>query len=55
LAEPVDERWRVRGSVSGVTGVFPAGTHSFGIDCNEIAFPLRYNDARVTAVSISDG
>jgi hypothetical protein len=44
-----------RASVSGITGVFPAGQHSFGIDCNETAFPIMYNNARVTAVAISDG
>jgi hypothetical protein len=42
-------------TVMAVTGVFPAGPHSFGIDCNEdvidpsIAFP----QARVTAVALS--
>jgi hypothetical protein len=44
-----------RVSVSGVTGVFPPGEHSFGIDCSETAFPIRYHDARVTVIALSDG
>jgi hypothetical protein len=44
-----------RVAISGVTGVFPAGAHSFGIDCNETAFPVVYHQARVTAIAISDG
>jgi hypothetical protein len=39
--------------VSGITGVFPAGQHSFGIDCNETS-PIRYQQARVSAVALSD-
>jgi hypothetical protein len=46
-------------TISGVTGVFPAGQHAFGIDCNEdnITYPytdIAYDQARVTAVALSD-
>jgi hypothetical protein len=40
-------------AISGVTGVFPAGQHAFGIDCNELGF-IRFTQARVTAVALSD-
>ena len=39
--------------IAGVTGVFPAGQHSFGIDCNEEC-TIVYGEARVTAVALSD-
>ena len=41
-------------TLTAVTEVFPAGTHSFGVDCTEdIAFPMDYPQARVSAVSLS--
>jgi hypothetical protein len=41
-------------AIAGVTGVLPAGTHSFGIDCNEVDNDIVYHEARVTAVALSD-
>ena len=41
-------------SISGVTGVFPAGQHSFGIDCNDSGGGTQYAAATVTAVALSD-
>ena len=41
-------------TLTAVTEVFPAGTHAFGVDCTQdIALPMRYPQARVTAVSLS--
>jgi hypothetical protein len=40
-------------SISGITGVFGAGQHSFGIDCND-AQGIQYRNAVVTAVALSD-
>ncbi len=42
--------------VMAVTNVFPAGTHSFGIDCMQ-AGPgaIEYHQARVVAVALSGG
>jgi hypothetical protein len=41
-------------SMAGVTGVFPAGQHSFGVDCNEQISGVRFDDVMVTAVALSD-
>ena len=42
-------------TVMAVTDPFPAGTHSFGIDCNQGlgAAGIEYEQARVTAVALS--
>ena len=42
-------------TLTGVTDVFPAGTHSVGIDCHETqpGYPVRFPHARVTAVALS--
>ena len=42
-------------TLTAVTGVFPAGTHSFGIDCSEsdALYPISFSHARVTAVALS--
>jgi hypothetical protein len=42
-------------SVTVVTGVFPAGTHGFGIDCSENQDGLAFNLGRVSAVGLSAG
>jgi hypothetical protein len=41
-------------SMAGVTGVFPAGQHSFGVDCNEQISGVRFDDVMVTAIALSD-
>jgi hypothetical protein len=41
-------------SLAGVSAVFPAGQHSFGIDCNETA-TFQILQSRVSAVALSDG
>jgi hypothetical protein len=44
--------------LSGVTGVLPAGQHSFGVDCAErppgSPGGIQYSEAMVTAVALSD-
>jgi hypothetical protein len=40
-------------SIAGVTTVFPAGQHAFGIDCSEVQ-TVRYAAAQVSAVALSD-
>jgi hypothetical protein len=42
-------------TVTAVTEVFPAGAHSFGIDCNQGlgAAGVEFEQARVTAVALS--
>lgn len=42
-------------SLTAVSDTFPAGTHSFGIDCRETkpGYPIRFPMARVTAVALS--
>lgn len=41
-------------TLTAVTDVMPAGTHSVGVDCNESAgYPLNIPNARVTAVGLS--
>jgi hypothetical protein len=44
-------------TVMAVTDVFPAGSHSFGIDCNEdlVDPSIAFTQARVTAVALSAG
>ncbi len=37
----------------GVTGVFPAGTHSFGIDCLQDNLDAQYLNSQVVAVALS--
>jgi hypothetical protein len=43
-------------SIAGVTVVFPAGQHSFGIDCRETGGVdgITYFGSQVTAVALSD-
>jgi hypothetical protein len=41
-------------ATSGVTGVFPAGQHSFGIDCRDLDGGSAFDQAKVTAVALSD-
>jgi hypothetical protein len=40
-------------SLSGVSGPFPPGQHSFGIDCNETTAGIRFVEAGISAVAIS--
>jgi hypothetical protein len=40
-------------AIAGVTVVLPAGQHAVGIDCNDYG-NIRYEDAQVTAVALSD-
>ena len=37
-----------------MTGVYPAGTHSFGIDCIETSGNLSLLYSHVSAVALSD-
>jgi hypothetical protein len=37
----------------GITGVLPAGTHSFGVDCNQTSGNVEYVGPGVAAVAIS--
>jgi hypothetical protein len=40
-------------SLAGVSGPFPPGQHSFGIDCNETSGGIRFLEAGISAVAIS--
>jgi hypothetical protein len=40
-------------AVVGITGVFPAGSHGFGIDCNEFGGQITYRAYGVAAIGIS--
>ena len=40
-------------SLAGVSGPFPPGQHSFGIDCNELSGGIAFTGAGITAVAIS--
>jgi hypothetical protein len=42
-------------TIAGVTGRFPAGQPSFGIDCRETTGGIQFADAGITAVAISPG
>jgi hypothetical protein len=42
-------------SVIGITGVFPAGSHGFGVDCNETGGQIMHRAFGVVAVGISPG
>jgi hypothetical protein len=37
----------------GVTSVFPAGTHSVGLDCNETSGAMTFAGARIAIVTVS--
>ena len=40
-------------SLVGITGPFPPGQHSFGIDCNQQSGQITYANAGIAAVAIS--
>jgi hypothetical protein len=41
-------------TMAGLTGVLPAGQHAVGVDCNQTADDISYDQAQVTAVALSD-
>jgi hypothetical protein len=52
LLAPIDTSETV--ALTGVSDVYPAGTHSFGIDCYERGNDLTFLSSHVSAVALSD-